>query len=264
MAILGNIPDSDYFSMKEISNSDLKLIERSYSHFLNKHDKEETSSMNFGKALHTLVLEETKFYEQFIIAPAEMDRRTKEGKATYAALLDSGREIITAAEWVELNQLKQNILAHPIAKNILIGAQAEGAITGEIEGVAMRAKIDLINKGYVIDLKTCQDASKGEFMRSIGKYSYYQQAAVYLELCKQNNLEASGFLFIAVERGAKSCGVACYSLNQESIDIGLSKAKRTLNKYKEYVNNPQKYVGYSDSIEVISAPNWSFYNELDS
>jgi len=261
MTILGNIPDSQYFSMKEISNSDLKLIERSYSHFLNKHDREETSSMNFGRALHALVLEESKFYEQFIIAPFEMDRRTTAGKATYKALMDSGREIVTAPEWVELNQLKQNILNHPIAKNILSGASMEGAITGEIEGVPMRAKIDIINKGFVIDLKTCQDASKNEFMRSIGKYSYYQQAAVYLELCKQNGLEATGFLFIAIERGAKSCGVACYSLNQESIDIGLAKARRTLKKYKDYINNPQRYVGYSDVIEVISAPNWSFYDE---
>ena len=257
--ILGNITDVEYFSRKEISNSDLKLIDKSISHFLNKNDMETTANMNFGKAFHALLLEETKFYEQFIVAPADMDRRTKEGKATYQALLDSGREIITAQEWNELNQLKQNVLAHPIARNILIGAEFEGAITGEIDGVPMRAKIDIVNKGYIVDLKTCQDASKSAFMRSIGQFSYHQQAAVYLELCKQNNIQVTGFLFIAVERNAKQCGVACYSIDQESIDLGMQKAKKSLKKYKDYLANTDKYTGYSDSIEPIGAPSWVFY-----
>lgn len=258
MAILGNISDAEYFSRKEISNSDLKLIEKSYSHFLNKDQREDTASLNFGRALHMYVLEEPKFFEHYIVAP-ELDRRTTAGKQTWASLLESGKTIISASDWVELNQLRQNIRNHPIASKILMGAEFEGAITGEIDGVPMRAKVDIINRGYIIDLKTTQDASASEFKRSIGKYGYYQQAAVYLELCKQNNLHASGFLFIAVERGSRQCGVACYSLDQESIDIGLQKARKTLKKYKEFKNSPERYTGYSDSIEVIGAPTWAFH-----
>ena len=259
--ILGNISDKDYFARKEISNSDLKLIEKSISHYLNKDQREDTSSMGFGRALHSYVLEEAKFFETFIVAPEGMDRRTKEGKVTYSNLIESGREIITAPEWVELNQLRKNIRNHPIAKNILSGAECEGAITGEIEGVPMRAKIDIISNGYVVDLKSCQDASLGEFNRSIGKYNYYQQAAIYLELCRQNRLPATGFLFIAVERGARQHGVACYSLDQSSIDIGMSRAKRSLQKYKDHLNNPGRYLGYSDKIEVVGAPQWAFHLE---
>ena len=258
---LGNISDSEYFSLKSISNSDLKLIEKSISHFLNKNQHEDTSSMGFGRALHSYVLEEDKFHQTYIVAPEGMDRRTKEGKSVYQTMIESGREIITAPEWMELNQLRDNLRAHPIAKNILKGAECEGAITGVIDNVEMRAKIDLLNNGYVIDLKSCQDASASEFARSVGKYNYYQQASIYLELCRQNDLQATGFLFIAVERGARQHGVACYSLDQPSIDIGIARAKKSLAKYKDYLVNPDKYVGYSDKIETIGAPNWCFHQE---
>jgi len=259
--ILGPISDSLYFSRPEISNSDCKLIEKSISHYLNKDQKEDTSSMGFGRALHSYVLEESNFHQNYIVSPEGMDRRTKIGKDQYQHLLDSGREVISASDWREINQLRDNLRAHPMAKNVLNGAQCEGVLTGEFDGVPVRAKIDLLNNGYVIDLKSCQDASASEFARSIGKYNYYQQAAFYIDLCAQNGLGATGFLFIAVERGARQHGVACYSLDQPSIDIGRASYKKSLAKYKDYLNNPKQYVGYSDKIENIGAPHWCFHKE---
>jgi hypothetical protein len=185
-----------------------------------------------------------------------MDRRTKQGKADWEDLQLSGKEIVSASDWEEINILKENIMNHPVAGNVLKGAECEGALFGNIQGVPVRGKIDMVNKGFVIDLKSCQDASESEFVRSVIKYSYHQQAAFYMELCKQNGLEANGFLFICVERLANGGQVACRSMEQVWLDAGKISYETLIDKYKDHKNNPEKFNGYSDSIEPLPFPKW--------
>jgi hypothetical protein len=73
---------------------------------------------------------------------------------------------------------------------------------------------------------------------------------------------------IAVERGVKFGGVAVYSLDQESIDIGRARYKKSLLKYKYHISNPGVYPGYSPEVESIGVSQWvisqAAFGEFDS
>ena len=238
--------DKEYFAHSAISQSDLKLIKKSFAHFKNKEHREPTASMIFGSALHSFILDgEGSFYSKYVVMP-EIDRRTSAGKAAYNDLLTSGKTIISHDDWYEIMQLKSNCLNHPRAKSILSkeSITMEGALFGKLEGVDIKGKLDIVSDNWVVDIKTCQDASKEEFTRSISNFGYHLQAAFYIELAKQNGVNPKGFIFICIERKAASHGVAVYELSKKAIDLGYSEIKFLINKYKEYVNNPDKYIGY--------------------
>lgn len=245
--------DKIYFARTELSNSDIKLINKSYQHYLDKNDKEDTPSMAFGRALHCFILEPDQFSSRYIIA-GDVDRRTTIGKAEWARLESSGLEIISSKEWSELNVLKTNITSHPLAKNMITGATKEEAIFGELEGVKCRAKLDISNKGFLIDLKTTQDASKDGFLKSVVNFEYNQQAAFYSDLYKNVKGESLGFLFIAVERSTGL--VACYTLDETLIEAGRAKYKTGIAKYKYHQQNPTAHKGYSDTVETLDCPHW--------
>lgn len=245
--------DKTYFSRPELSNSDIKLINKSYSHYLNKNDQDDTASMKFGRALHCLILEPEQFSSRYIIA-ADVDRRTTIGKSYCARLESSGLDIITSKEWSELNELKSNIMNHPLAKNMITGAIKEEAIFGELEGIKCRAKLDISNKGFLIDLKTTTDASKDGFLKSVVNFSYHQQAAFYTDLYKNAKGESLGFLFIAIERDTGL--VACYVLDDSLVEAGRARYKTGIAKYKYHQSNPEAYKGYSDEVETLECPHW--------
>ena len=261
--ILGQIEDKDYFTRKEISNSDLSLIKKSYSHFLEKDRKQTTEAMVFGKAFDQLLLRTDEFHKNFIVAPIEMDRRTKEGKQLYKEMLDSGRDILTATDWTNLNLMKDNVNTHPIASNIIKESENEGSFTGILEGVEVRCKIDIFNQGYLFDIKTCQSAEASEFKRSFASYGYHRQMAFYLDILKQNMEGVKGAGLIPVEKLTPSnqvpskCGVNVFWLSEQSIEQGQYEYKKLLEKYKYYRDNPNAYPGYSEKIEILELPLWA-------
>jgi exodeoxyribonuclease VIII len=259
MAILGNISDKNYSELKGLRNSNFSLLEKSWKHF--KEIKvEETDALIFGRAFHTLILEENKFWEQFAVAPEKLDRRTKEGKEIWATLQASGKTILAHDDLKTLESMKAALVNHPLASKILHRSENEGAYTAEINGVECKCKADLINQGYIFDLKTCLDASPEGFKKSIGQRKYHRQGAFYSDILERNGIEMKGFIFVAIEKVAPF-NIGVYMLEQDSMDIGRKDYLRLVEKYKYHSENVGAFEGYSPNIEPISAPNWIFMDE---
>ena len=229
--------DAEYFSRTELSNSDCKLINDSFGAYLNKGNMETTEAMAFGKMVHAYILEESEFWKKYVVAPV-IDRRTTQGKLDWKQLESSGLEIVSAQQWVELNQIRQNVLNHPVASKIIAGGEREGVFFGYCNGVKTRSKIDMVHNGFIIDLKTSQSASKSEFMRSMANFNYHMQAAFYVDIAKQNGLDIKGFIFLVVEKKATTCGVGVYVIDEEAIDLGRKMYQRAIEKYKYHTKHP--------------------------
>jgi len=116
---LGKITDAAYNQMPQVRNSDLGKILKSWAHFKSESlndDLDESKALLFGRAFHAFILEETVFWENFAILPEGLDRRTKEGKATYEALSTSGKTLISNNDWNTINSMKNALLAHIMAR----------------------------------------------------------------------------------------------------------------------------------------------------
>ena len=85
-----------YFQRPGVSSHALVEFQRTPLHCWakyvdpNRQDEEPTPALRFGTLVHTLVLAPETFAEDFVQADS-IHRRTQEGKAEHAALLESGQ-----------------------------------------------------------------------------------------------------------------------------------------------------------------------------
>ena len=98
--ITNNLTNDQYRQERGISKSSLDYFDKSPAHYLSSLSikREETAAMAMGTAIHTAVLEPDTFSDRYVIAPENIDRRTKDGKAQWAELESSGKLILSAPD----------------------------------------------------------------------------------------------------------------------------------------------------------------------
>jgi len=178
-----------YHARPEISKSDLDLLARSPALFKMKDElkKPPSEALILGSAVHKLVLEPNDFLSEFSVAP-KVDRRTREGKATYKDFLENlGDKTPISCDSIKTAlKMATSVLTDKDATFFLKDGLAEQRYFSEIEGVAVRCRPDFYNENLntIIDLKTTSDASEVGFTNSIGNLNYHVQAAFYSDILR--------------------------------------------------------------------------------
>lgn len=219
-----------------------------YWHLVHDTPREDTAAMKFGRAVHCRLLEPVEFSAQYAVAP-ECDRRTKEGKAIWADLIASGKEVISAADMDSIRGMEREFPAH-----LIRDAQTEVPLywVDPETGVECKGRLDAITEGYVIDYKTTSNAATDAFMREALRYGYDLQAAMYLEAARANGYNPKGFIFIAQEKTAPYL-VNVLHAGEAFIDRGLWIMRDLLAKYKE-CRDSDSWPGYGENELIL--PEW--------
>ena len=210
----------------------------------------QTTDMMIGSAAHTLILEPDTFADRYIIAPDNLDRRTKVGRAQAEELEQSGKTVLTADQAHDVFGMAQSVRNHPVAGDLLSGGIAEVSVNAMFGDVEVRGRPDYWKGPSLVDLKTTRDASRFEFLRSIRTYRYHVQNAFYLDLMEANNQLVLDFTFVAVEK-TYPYAVAVYELDAESIQKGREAYQRDLNTYKS-CRDWDVWPGYEEGIVTLS------------
>lgn len=191
--------------------------------------QEPTPAMQFGTAVHAYILEPQVFAAHYIVAP-EIDRRTKAGKEAWQALQDTGKTILSASDFEDIKLYAANVAALPTAKDYLANALAFEELiecklqTKNFGEFDFAARLDVRGTDYIIDLKTCQDASPQGFRRAMYKEKYHLQAALYSLLFPKHE-----FMFLAVDTHA----AMLYRVGKETMQDGLQLLHFALNRFKD-------------------------------
>ena len=262
----------DYHSHPAISKSRLDQINKSILHY-KEPPNYSTSSLEFGSALHDLVLQPDLFEKEYILQPFEIKiRRGKDWEAFQAE--NETKTILKQSDWERLHSIRDRIMNHPLCKRMLIGGEAEesyftkyGNITDSepsLSNIELRCRTDYINKGIIFDLKTTVSAHPDSFRNSITKYRYNVQAAFYMDILnavdKENDYDS--FVFIAVETNPPYA-IGVYSLNEEAIDWGRADYIEDLKKLALYLENPYEPTGYTDlGINTIGCNDYYYYKKM--
>lgn len=219
-----------------------------YWHLIHDTPREDTAAMKFGRAVHCRLLEPVEFSAQYAVAP-ECDRRTKEGKAIWAELMESGKEVISSADMDAILAMEREFPAR-----LIEGAQTEVPLfwTDPETGVECKGRLDAITEDYVIDYKTTTNAATDAFMREALRYGYDLQAAMYLEAARANGYHPKGFIFIAQEKSAPYL-VNVMHAGEAFIDRGLWIMRDLLAKYKE-CRDSDTWPGYGENELIL--PEW--------
>ncbi len=265
-----DIPFAEYLSWDAPSSHDLALIRRSPLHYTEAkiNPPEPTPAMRFGAGCHALVLEGGPglIHSSVAVAP-KVDRRTKEGKAIHSAFLaeSEGKTVIKEDEYFTIRQMAKAIEDSQAGAWALNAApNREHSCLFEIDpgqefSVICRGRPDAYGPKLIVDLKTCQDASAGEFGRSAARFEYHAQAAFYYDGLRSAGIvdEDATFVFLAVEKTAPF-GVGVYAMTPNHLDAGRLLYQEALDTYVECQASGEwpSYVA-SLTIQPLSLPKWA-------
>jgi exodeoxyribonuclease VIII len=258
-----------YHAHPAVSKSHLDLVAKSPLHYWaryidpNRVPQEPTAAMAIGSAVHTHVLELDQWDAQYVVAPENIDRRTKAGKAEWEVVTTaaSGRTMLSRADAELIMRMGHSVYSHPAAAMLLKQLPGKAETTwmwnDAATGLQCKCRPDWLTDdgSLIIDLKTTEDASPAGFRKSIAAYRYHVQAAHYLTgVERATGRRPEQFIFICVEKKAPFC-TAVYAADAQMVEIGSEIAARDLDVLAT-CKQAGAWPGYSDQIEPISLPNW--------
>ena len=249
-----------YNELPAVRRSELWEIRKSPAHYLYavQHPEEDTPALAFGTAAHKYILEQDDFWNHYAIAP-EVDRRTKDGKATWIRFVtemeQTGKSSISISDYMMIEEMDAAIKANPTAAELLKTGQHEVPIqwNDPVTGEPCKCRPDCLTeyKGqkYIVDYKTTQSCEDGHFERSCRQYGYKLQAAMYTEGLFQTELTEYRFAFVAQEKKAPYA-VRVYFCDGGFIEEGMNLFRELIGIYHD-CKTKGEWPGYAD-MELIA------------
>lgn len=177
----------DYFAMPGVSSHMLIEMIRSPLHcwakYLDsKHPRlPPTAAQGLGTLVHTLALTPELFDEEYILTKA-VNRRTRAGRAEYAALLAMGKQLVTPKDFQTALAMVQAIHQQPLAHSLFKEGEPEKimTVTRDPALLPLKGRLDwLSHQLRIVELKTAADARKDAFLYSVYGYGYHLSASYY-------------------------------------------------------------------------------------
>lgn len=261
-----DITNEEYHKSAGISRSGLWELKKSPYHYQQRYlvdspKSEPTPDMILGSLVHKMVLEYNKIWEDFVLKPDDINRRTNAGKIEYNLWLsaNSSKMIITQEQYDLAHRMMDSVLSDKTANQLLGDCDMEKSIYFEHLGVTCKARPDAMKDGLLIDLKTTNDASYRSFQRSSVDCGYFLQAAMQKQALKALGHPFDNFIFIAVEK-KPPFAVVIYIMDDEAIDFGEYQFNLLLQKYMQcYETN----FWPSYTCKKLLIPSWA-YTEMES
>ena len=261
-----------------LSCSAMKQLLRSPAHYqawaTAPMDSGQTESQRFGKAFHAAILEPERFAADYMVLPEDAPRRPSisqreavkpspasvEAIRYWDAIERAGKVILSQDDMTRIAAMLASVHDHPMARLLVKGGHGEVSLrwTDEVTGLRCKARADYYReapKRYVLDVKTCADASPEAFAKAVHNFGYHLQHAHYADGFRTLGLPLDGFYLLAVETEAP---FVCqpYYLDAEAEGKGFAlrtKAAATLKRCME----SGRFPGYSDDLAPLRLPAWA-------
>jgi hypothetical protein len=255
--VLHGIPQADYFTMPEVSRSDLvKCLTDPARYQRWKKEHKTTPEMELGTMIHELVLEGIEPMRGATVA-LSMDCLTKKGllsktpktsdhwKHEVAQAEDAGLDIYLDTEADAIREKVYAIAAVCRREfgGILDGGHPEVVILAAHvrTGLRIKARLDIMGKtgsAGVTDLKTARDASRAGITKEVGTRRLDIQAALYSDLAAAAcGMPTVPFRFACVEKeGDYLTGL--WDLPDTWIGYGREGYEQAIDRWMHYQDHP--------------------------
>lgn len=257
------ISNKEYREREGVSSTDLKKMAQSPAHFRYWKDnpQEDTPALLLGRAIHKFVLEKDDFFNEFAVSP-NVDRRTKAGKEEYALFLENsnGKDIISSDDFEVILAMNKALYETPFVKKLMSGERESSYfIEDEKTGLIMKCRPDVRtaigNDYFIIDYKTCSDASSDAFMKDAIRLMYDLQMAYYKDALDKVTGRNHGVIFIAQEKKPPYL-VNILEANEYFLKSGRDMYRTYLDEYAECLETNNWYGYMKEGINTLGLPNW--------
>lgn len=253
------MPDDYYHSTEGfISKSSLSALKASPFRFFKGAKFKQTKAMQIGTAIHCALLEPQKFAEQYRLLPDVTDKRSKAYKDAVKEF--AGLEVLAGTDAKNINGMMDAVLENDAARELLQSdgwCELSGFHTDPETGIKLRHRFDkLTDDGCGVDVKKTQSVHPDELAKTIYKYGYDMQDALYSDAYEAiTGRKLNQFYFIFVEESYPH-EVAVVYLDDISKQVGRDQYKNLLVDFDYYKLNPHK-VNNNSEINMISLPEWA-------
>ncbi len=167
------LAEEHYFAQPRLGSTDLVLLHKDpaswwYGSRYNpdRPVRDPTPEMEFGKALHALVLEGEEAYDERSAVSPYDDFRTKESRIWRDEQVINGRIVMTADMDLRVRHMSALILNHPELGAALKAGMSEVSVLFTMpSGVQMRARFDKMLPRFTVDLKSFGGDARGDTIR---------------------------------------------------------------------------------------------------
>lgn len=272
--IIADMTNEMYHGSAAIGSSDLKLVQRTPLHYWaakldpSRPERAQTKAMKIGTMIHTATLEPHLFDEMFTVMPEGLDRRTKEGKETWALIQATGKEPVTQGELDTAKGAAASIHAHPTTRLLFdrCGAVTEQSIfwndphTGlpmKVRPDIMVAPCELFPNGLIADVKSTEDAGEEAFGKSAWNWDMHLQAALYPEgfMAAHGTSEPPAFFWLAVEK-ARPYACRYFACTSALSEYGMIEVNKLRGKLAQAFATGQ-WPGYPTRATEINLPTYA-------
>ena len=244
-----------------------------YKAWLDGSTGEESSApLDFGRGFHCAALEPDVFARKYAVEPDfgscrknDADGTTTEQGKENKARRDTWRSqnafaaLISADDWVAMSGMAKSIREHPIAGELISCGEAEltALWTDEETGLRCKARADYYRRDLrtIIDIKTTTDASPHEFERSVAKWGYHRQRALYGDGFAACGAPVDNFVFLVVEK-TPPYAVGLYVLDLEGVVRGRESVRAAMTSLADCLR-ADVWPAYSPKIVTLSVPKWA-------
>lgn len=215
------------------------------------------AAFDIGHVAHTLILGEGGR----IAVIEAADWRSKAAQAERDEARAAGAVPILAADYDAALAMRDGVTAHPLAAKLFADGKAEqsGWWNDERTDITLRFRPDWLTeidgRTTCVDLKTTINADPDEFIRSIVKFGYHQQAAWYLDGLIAHGYDDPRFLIVAVEKSAPHL-VSVIELDDTALAEGRRLNREAIDLYADCIKT-DTWPAYGDDIHLLSLPEWA-------
>lgn len=272
MRLRGEIPREQYDAFPGVRWSMLSHMRKSPAHYQHAltHQRKDTSALNTGSALHTLVFEPETYAERFTVYGSSKSKGEGARKAWEAFQDDAKARGLTILDADEAERA-QGCAAAVRAKASAYIAPSKGRAeipitwTDAETGLLCKARLDWLTiDRLLIDLKSTRSTEERAFANQAWKLGYFHQQIFYsmgVAAATGCTLEEVPFLFVAVE-SEPPYDVALFEPCQESRQAAHEDVKRLMATLAE-CQRTGKYQGRYNGPRILKAPAYVLMSEDD-
>ena len=211
----------EYFSVSQFKDF-MKCPAMAMAKLKGEYEQEESRALILGSYVDEM-LTGTRESQMKFLEENHSDLFKKNG--------DYYADVIQAAETIE------RIKKQPLMMKYLAGKH-QVIMTGEIEGVPFKIKMDSFKKGeYIADLKYMASLRSPNLFQPMVKYWGYDiQAAVYQEIVRQNTGDKLPFMFVVATK-EQPAHLAVGEISQWNMDEALDVVRKHIVRFQKIKNN---------------------------
>ena len=240
-----------------------------------------TGSMKFGNLVDCLAITPLAFEQEYVIAPqfypcepTKKDPRHEKPWNMAANFCKDWaeaqtKEIVNMANYLEASQAVCNLKSFPAYAELMNGADTQVALFGEMEGVKVKSLLDILPRSdryshALADMKTTAEMSEQHFARTIARFGYHIQGALYLDLYNAITGENRDAFYIVWVHSKAPYEPAMRPLSPSALSEGRRWYKTALRQWKKCIETDVWPSPWDDTETPTDLPAFATLTDLDN